>query len=83
MSHKPGALFLAESVCAIASAVFGVMTLAWRDWIELTLGVDPDRHNGSVEWLVASGLLALAFVLGTMARREWRRCALRPDAATV
>jgi hypothetical protein len=83
MTQKPGALFFAESVCAVASAVFAVNTLVWRDWIELTLRVDPDHHNGSLEWLIAFGLLALAFVLGTMARREWRRCAVRPEAGAA
>jgi MYXO-CTERM domain-containing protein len=80
MTERPGAIFVAESAYAITSAVFALLTLVWRDWIELTFGVDPDHHDGSLEWLIAVGLLALALLFGAMARREWRRRPPRPQA---
>jgi hypothetical protein len=81
MTERPGAIFVAEGACAVASAVFALLTLVWRDWIELTFGVDPDHHAGSLEWLIAVGLVALALVFGAMARLERRRRVPRPQAA--
>ena len=36
------------------------------------MGLDPDQHNGSVEWLLVAVLLAVALVMGLVARRHWR-----------
>jgi hypothetical protein len=35
-------------------------------------GLDPDQHNGSVEWLLVAVLLAVAVAMGLVARRHWR-----------
>ena len=35
-------------------------------------GLDPDQHNGSVEWLIVAVLLAVAVAMGLVARRHWR-----------
>jgi len=35
-------------------------------------GLDPDQHNGSVEWLIVVVLLAVAVTMGLVARRHWR-----------
>jgi hypothetical protein len=69
--------FKIETVLASASAVLGVVTLFWRDWMEVT-GWDPDHHSGSAELAIAAGLLLVALVLGALARREYRRGALSP-----
>jgi len=66
--------FWGEVVLAAASGCLFVLTLVWKDWLE-ALGWEPDGGNGAVEWLIAAALLAAAFVLGALARREWRRAA--------
>jgi hypothetical protein len=58
--------------------VLFLLTLVRRDWIEVLFGVDPDRHSGSLEWLVVSGLLAVTVVLFSLAAIEWRRAAVVP-----
>lgn len=71
------ARFWFEIVAAVASGSLAVLTVFWRDWIEVT-GWDPDAHNGTVEWLVVAVLAAIAVIAGVLARAEWRR----PAAAT-
>jgi hypothetical protein len=65
--------FYVEVVVAGTAAALGVLTVFWRDWIEALTGLDPDNHGGSVEWVIVSGLLLVAVLLGTAARIEWRR----------
>ena len=62
-----------ESALAGTCTVLGATTLFWRDWIEALTGIDPDRHNGSVEWLVVAMLFGLALGLSFLAHRERRR----------
>jgi DMSO/TMAO reductase YedYZ heme-binding membrane subunit len=65
-------LYKLETILASVSALLGVVTLFWHDWLEVT-GWDPDNHSGTAEWFIAIGLLVLALVLGALARREYRR----------
>jgi hypothetical protein len=65
-------LYKIETTLAALSGVLGVLTFFWHDWLEVT-GWDPDRHNGSVEWVIAIVLIAVAVALGAAARREHRR----------
>jgi hypothetical protein len=68
--------FWLEAALAGVSAFLLVLTLVWRDWIEGVFGVDPDRHSGSLEWLIAGGLVLLTIAFALIARAEWRRPAL-------
>ena len=61
-----------ETIVALAAGALGILTIFWHDWIEALTGWDPDHHNGSAEWVIVAGLLAVAVVLGVLARRHWR-----------
>jgi hypothetical protein len=61
-----------ETVTALSAGILGVLTIFWHDWIEALTGWDPDHHNGSFEWLIVAGLLAIAVIAGFMARHHWR-----------
>ena len=61
-----------EMAVALSAGVLGILTIFWHDWIELLTGWDPDQHNGSVEWILVVGLVAVAVTMGLAARRHWR-----------
>lgn len=42
--------FKVELGLAGLSSQLLVLTLAWRDWIEIVFRIDPDHGNGSLEW---------------------------------
>jgi hypothetical protein len=65
--------FWLELVLAVASASVMLVTLAWRSWIEIVFGVDPDGGNGSAEWLIVAGCFGLTVSFLLASRREWRR----------
>ena len=65
--------FWVETGFAALSLIFAVLTLVWKDWIEIVFRIDPDNHSGSLEWLIAFGALAIAILIGIVARAEWRR----------
>ncbi|MCW2986863.1 MAG: transporter permease [Conexibacter sp.] len=64
-----------EGALASVSAVLLVLTLAWPDWIEALTGLDPDHHDGAVEWAIVAVLLVTTVTLGVAARSEWLRTA--------
>ena len=64
--------FWIETGGAIASGVLAVLTLFWKDWIEVT-GWDPDNHSGSAEWLVVAVLAVASIGSALVARLEWLR----------
>jgi hypothetical protein len=68
-------IFWMEGLLAAVSGVSAVLTLLWKDWIEILFRVDPDRGSGAAEWLVVVGSLGAAVALSALARREWRRVA--------
>lgn len=64
-----------EVVLAAASAALGLVTLVWKDWIEVVLRVDPDHGDGTVEWWVVTTLLVVAAALFALSRWEIQRAA--------
>jgi hypothetical protein len=67
--------FWIETTLAAVSGFLCVLTLFSRDWIEAILPIDPDRHNGALEWVVVATLLIATGFFGVRARAEWRRLA--------
>ena len=67
--------FWVESASASLTGALFVLTLLWRDWLE-AFGVDPDNHNGTVEWLIVAGLFAISVACAVSARIEWARTPL-------
>lgn len=64
--------FWVESVLATVAAVLGLVTVWWRDWIEIVFRVDPDHHSGGFEWAIVGALLIVAVVSVALAAFEWR-----------
>jgi hypothetical protein len=75
MKQELRPLFWIEALLALGNAALLVMTVLWKDWIEIVFNIDPDAGSGAVEWgiVVVTLLLTIAF-LG-LARSEWRRAA--------
>jgi hypothetical protein len=65
--------FWLEAACASACGLLAVLTLVWRDWIEGVTGLDPDHHNGSLEWAIVGALVLVCAVGAARARAEGRR----------
>jgi hypothetical protein len=65
--------FWLETGMAIVTGIVFVITLLWRDWIEIVFGVDPDQGNGTLEWLIVGTLLIVTITLLALASYEWRR----------
>ncbi len=70
---KVRARFWVESALALSTAILGVITLVWPDWIEILFQVEPDEGSGAVEWAIAFGLALAALLAGKLASTEWRR----------
>jgi hypothetical protein len=68
-------LFWIEALLALGNAALVIMTLVWKDWIEIVFNVDPDAGSGAVEWTVVAVTLLLTVVFLALARSEWRRAA--------
>jgi len=73
MQRRLRAVFWIEAGLATLTGLLCVITPFWPDWIEAISGWDPDQHDGSVEWMIAAGLLVLTVVIGAAASSEWRR----------
>lgn len=68
-----GGWFWIEATLSAVTVVAAVVTLLWRDWIELVFGVDPDQGSGEVEWALIGALLVVSAILTTVAARGWQR----------
>jgi hypothetical protein len=76
--------FWVEAALFVVSFALLIVTVVWRDWIELVFGVDPDHRDGSLEYLMVLGLLVVASTTFAIARRERRRIdRLRPSVGSA
>jgi tetrahydromethanopterin S-methyltransferase subunit E len=64
--------WLEISMATITGLLF-VVTLIWRNWIEIVFNVSLDNGTGSFEWLVVGVLFVATIALSILARNEWRR----------
>lgn len=62
-----------EMGLAVASAALALLTLIWKDWIEIVFRVDPDHGDGTAEWWVVAGLAVVAVAGFALSRWELRR----------
>ncbi len=65
--------FWLEAGVATLTGVMFVITLVWRNWVEIIFGVDPDQGNGLLEWSIVGALFLATVVLVVLARYEWRK----------
>ena len=70
MLHSTRRRYWVEVGTAALGAVFSILTLVWKDWIEIVFRIDPDHHSGSLEWAITGGFLVLAIASSALARRE-------------
>lgn len=75
--------FWVEAGLGLASTVFALLTLAWKDWVEIVFKVDPDHHSGSLEWIVVAVAVAVTVITFAAARLEWRKAATASGAASA
>jgi hypothetical protein len=68
--------FWLETALGSITGCLALVTLFWHDWIEAVFGVDPDKGNGSAEWLIVALLFVVTIILAVGARLEWRRARL-------
>jgi hypothetical protein len=62
-----------ERTLAAGTAVLGVVTIFWHDWIESLTGWDPDQHSGSAEIGIIIGLFVISVSFFIVSRFEVRR----------
>jgi hypothetical protein len=72
--------FRVEVGAASTTGLLCIITPFWPDWIEAISGWDPDQHDGSVEWLIAGGLLLVTLAILGLARSEWKRTQVAAQA---
>ena len=79
MSRRTPMRVRIETWLAGLSAALGLLTLVWKDWIEVVFGVDPDHGDGSLEWLIVGGLLLVAVALFALSRWDMHRATATPS----
>lgn len=75
MSRNLPARFWFETIGAVIGLSLFVLSLFTREWFEMLTGLDPDRGNGSIEFALALGLLAVSAASVLLARLDYRRAA--------
>jgi len=76
MSRKLPTRFWFEAITGAVGLALFILTLFSREWIEELTGWDPDNGNGSLEIVIAVGLVAVSAASFFLARRDYRRAAL-------
>lgn len=71
--QRVGSAFWIQTASSAVTLTAAVVTMIWRDWIELAFGADPDAGSGEVEWALVGALLIVSLTLAAFARRRWRR----------
>lgn len=67
-----------ETALAGLAGLAAIVSIFWRDWIEILFRWDPDHHSGNAEFLFIAGLALVSILLGCSARWQavrWRRMA--------
>jgi len=62
--------FWVEAALSSMTGLLFVVTLFWHHWLEV-FGFDPDHGDGTVEWVMVSGLALMSVASGVTARIEW------------
>ncbi len=65
--------FWLETGLGTITGILFMITLMWRDWIEIVFGINPDSGKGWLEWLTVGVLSLVTITLFVLARYEWRR----------
>lgn len=73
MSRNLPARFWFETISAVIGLNLFVLTLFTREWFEMLTGLDPDGGNGTLEFALAFGLLAVLVASALFARLDYRR----------
>jgi hypothetical protein len=76
MPHDLRRRFWLESILASVTGIVAVFALFWHDWIEAIFRIEPDKGDGSAEWLIVLILLMITAASGAGACLEWRRARL-------
>ena len=69
-------LIVAETAVAGLAGFLAVLTIFWRDWLEMLFSWDPDHHSGTAELALIAALAVTSLLLGCIARWQvvrWRR----------
>jgi len=80
MNDGPRRRFWVELGLALSNGVLVLLTIVWKNWIEIVFRVDPDANSGLLEWLIVVVALALTMTLAALAHHEWRRSAVNRPA---
>jgi hypothetical protein len=73
MKGKMRFRFWLEVGMASITGILFVITLIWRDWIEMVFNFSLDNGDGSLEWLTVGVLFVATIALFVLARYEWRK----------
>lgn len=71
-------LIVIETALAALAGLLAVVSVFWRDWLEIGFRWDPDHHSGTAELTLIAGLAVLSVLLGCTARWQavrWRKAA--------
>ena len=71
-------LIAVETALAGLSGFLAIISIFWRDWLEVIFHADPDHHSGTTELALIASLAAASVLLGCAARWQvvrWRKAA--------